>query len=193
MSHWPHLSYLEHGTARQRQAVAAITRLGIWTTLQAYAPVLAGTIPLAVDLPASDLDVICEVPEPALPACEQLLRRHYAHRPDFRLTHRVFQDLPTIVCGFRAEGFAWEVFGQPQPTARQQAVRHLAVEQAILEAGGEAWRRAVRQLKHSGLKTEPAFAQLLRLPGDPYAALLTLEGLTPAQLRPRLAGLLPAG
>jgi hypothetical protein len=73
------------------------------------------------------------------------------------------------------------------PTARQNGFRHLLVEAAVLAAGGEQWRRAVRRLKQQGLKTEPAFANLLRLSGDPYVALLELEGKTVAELQNYLA------
>ncbi|WP_167856421.1 DUF4269 domain-containing protein [Hymenobacter metallicola] len=189
MPDWRDLTYLQTGTTRQQQAFRAIARLGIVSTLQNYTPILAGTIPLAIDLPGSDLDIICEVPPAALPEYRQLLQRHYGHFPDFALTETTLQEFPTIVCSFRAEGFIWEVFGQPQASVLQNAVRHLIVEHAVLEAGGQAWRTAVRQLKQAGLKTEPAFAQLLRLPGDPYAALLTLEGKTPRELQALLPDL----
>ena len=75
-----------------------------------------------------------------------------------------------------------EIFGQAVPTAQQNGFRHLLVEAAVLEAGGRTWRRAVRQLKKQGLKTEPAFAFLLQLTGDPYVALLELEGKSIAEL-----------
>ncbi len=58
----------------------------------------------------------------------------------------------------------------------------MLVEYAVLQAGGEPWRRAVQQLKEKGMKTEPAFAALLRLPGNPYEALLALEGKSHAEL-----------
>lgn len=189
MPDWKDLRYLQTGTARQREAYAAIVRLGILAALEAYGPVLAGTIPLDVDTAGSDLDLICQVPAAELDAFGELLRRLYGARPGFRLRHTRWQELPTVVAGFAAEGFAWEVFGQPRPVAEQQAVRHLRVEHAVLQAGGEAWRQAVRQLRQQGLKTEPAFAQLLRLPGDPYAALLTLEALSPAELQAYVRGL----
>lgn len=191
MPDWSDIAYLQLGTARQRQAYAALLKLGILTTLQAYHPVLAGTIPLDIDLPESDLDIICEVPQPAWGAFQELLRCCYGQLPGFALSKSTFQGLPTIVSCFRAEGFVWEVFAQPQPVSQQNAVRHLTVEHAVLEAGGETWRAAVRQLKQQGLKTEPAFARLLGLPGDPYLSLLMLEGLSPQQLRALLRGRLP--
>lgn len=187
MRDWHNPDYLQHGTPRQQQAHAALSRLGILAALQPYGPVLAGTIPLAIDVPDSDLDLICDVAEAAQPAFETLLRQHYGNLPEFRLRHTRWQEMPTVVCGFRAEGFAWEVFAQPRPARQQQAVRHMQVEYAVLQAGGEAWQRAVHRLRRQGLKTEPAFAQLLQLPGDPYAALLTLESWSVAELRAYVA------
>ena len=40
------LRYLASGTRRQRCALAAIERPGIWRDLAPYTPALAGTIPL---------------------------------------------------------------------------------------------------------------------------------------------------
>ena len=49
---------------------------------------------------------------------------------------------------------------------------HMVIEYKILLQKGESFRQQVIALKQSGLKTEPAFAQLLGLPGNPYTALL---------------------
>lgn len=187
MPNWHNPDYLRHGSARQQAAYAALQRLGILLTLRPFAPVLAGTIPLALDVPGSDLDLICEVAAAGQPAFAALLHRHYGALPGFGLRHTYWQGLPTVVCRFRAEAFDWELFAQPRPARQQQAVRHLQVEYAVLQAGGDAWRRAVLALRRQGLKTEPAFARLLQLPGDPYAALLTLESWPEAQLRAYVA------
>jgi hypothetical protein len=40
---------------------------------------------------------------------------------------------------------------------------------------GERFKNEVIKLKKQGIKTEPAFASLLGLPGDPYGALLKFE------------------
>jgi len=184
---WKNPRYLAAGNSRQRRTYAVLQELGILVTLGAFDPVVAGTIPLDIDLPGSDIDIICEVPLAASPAFEQLLRTHYGHLPGFTVGHVPSEPGSALVSSFRYAQDEVEVFGQALPTAQQYAFRHLVVEHAVLCAGGPAWRTAVRQLKAKGLKTEPAFAALLQLPGNPYEALLTLENLAPAELAARLA------
>ncbi|MBO3270097.1 DUF4269 domain-containing protein [Hymenobacter defluvii] len=174
------------GDARQQQAYHTLQALGIMATLQAFDPVLAGTIPLSIATPASDLDVICAVFPKQEQAFRALLHTHYADLPGFVLRETVGQGQPAIVCNFQYQAFAVEVFGQACPSRQQYAVRHMLVEQRVLEAGGEPWRAAVQQLKQQGIKTEPAFATLLQLPGNPYDALLALEHYTVAELQARL-------
>ncbi|PJJ59820.1 DUF4269 domain-containing protein [Hymenobacter chitinivorans] len=189
MSDWKDPQYLQTGNQRQQRAYTVLTNLRIWAVLQAFDPVLAGTIPLNIDLPDSDLDIICEVKPAAQRQFRALLEQHYGRLPEFRVSqHRVGKH-DSIVCSFRAAGETVEIFGQDVPPMRQNALRHMLVEHAILQAGGEAWRTAVRQLKQQGLKTEPAFAQLLGLPGNSYEALLTLEGWSTEALRERLPAL----
>jgi hypothetical protein len=184
---WKDPRYLAVGTSRQRHTYALLAQLGILTTLRGFDPVVAGTIPLGIDLPDSDIDVICEVALADVLTFEQLLRAHYGHLPAFRLGTVASGERPALVSSFRYAGVEIEVFGQALPTAQQYAFRHLVVEHSVLRAGGPAWPAAVRHLKQQGLKTEPAFAALLHLPGNPYEALLTLENLPPAELAARVA------
>ncbi|RZK48240.1 MAG: DUF4269 domain-containing protein [Hymenobacter sp.] len=191
---WKDPRYLAVGTPRQRRTYALLASLGILTTLRAFDPVVVGTIPLDIDLPSSDIDIICEVAPADMPAFEQLLRTHFGHRPAFRAGGAASASGPALVSSFRYLEAELEVFGQALPTAQQYAFRHLVVEHAVLRAGGAAWRAAVRHLKARGLKTEPAFAALLYLPGNPYEAVLALENLAPAALAARLAQVpLPGG
>ncbi|MCR5888180.1 DUF4269 domain-containing protein [Hymenobacter sp. J193] len=183
MRNWHDLDYLRAGTVRQQQAYTALHSSGIWRLLAGFTPVLAGTVPLDVDTPASDLDVLCEVPATATEAFQALLLQHFGVQPSFTLTQRVINGLATTLCRFQQDGFAMEIFGQARPVAAQQGFRHLVIEDQILRLGGPAWRAAVRQLKQQGLKTEPAFAQLLNLTGNPYDALLELETLPEPELQ----------
>jgi hypothetical protein len=181
------LRYLQDGTRRQQRAHAILTALDLWPVLADFNLVLAGTIPLDIDIAGSDLDVLCEVPTTEAQRFTELLQKHYGHRAGFRLTQSVINNEACVVVSFRYRRQEVEIFGQAVPTARQNGFRHLLVEAAVLAAGGEQWRRAVRRLKQQGLKTEPAFANLLRLSGDPYVALLELEGKTVAELQNYLA------
>ena len=187
MPNWQSPRYLQAGTGRQQQAYRAWDALGLATVLHDYGPLITGTIPLDVDVAGSDLDVCCEVTPAAQAAFEALVRQHYGHLPGFQVKRFASRGLAAIVCGFSYEGLPIELFGQALPSTQQYAFRHLVVEAAVLAAGGEPWRAAVRHLKQRGLKTEPAFAQLLGLPGDPYEALLTLESWSAAELRAHLA------
>ena len=54
-------AYLACGNDRQRAAHKALADLRIFETLAAFHPMLSGTIPLAIDVAGSDLDVLCEV------------------------------------------------------------------------------------------------------------------------------------
>ena len=44
----------------------------------------------------------------------------------------------------------------------------MIVEYKLLKRLGETARQGIIELKRSGYKTEPAFAKLLRITGDPY-------------------------
>ena len=51
----------------------------------------------------------------------------------------------------------------------------MIIERNILEEKGFEFKQKVKDLKSSGIKTEPAFEKLLGLEGDPYIELLKLE------------------
>lgn len=191
MRNWKDLNYLHIGTPRQQLAYATLQNLGVLTTLRDFGPVLAGTVPLDIDIASSDLDVLCAVAPAEASYFLSLLHSHYAHLPEFALAQKTINHRASVVCRFRYQAFVVEIFGQECPTEAQHAFRHMVVEDLVLQAGGEAWRKAVRQLKERGLKTEPAFASLLQLRGNAYEALLELEGKSIAELRAWMANLPP--
>lgn len=171
---WKRPDYLLQGNERQRAAYLALRDLNLFEALAVYDPLLAGTIPLGIDLPESDLDVICYAPD--LEVFMETVRRCFQQFPGFSLCRKLIRSSPVVVARFSFRGFPVEIFGQSVPSARQYAFRHMLVEHRLLESGGEGFRQKVMELKRQGSKTEPAFARLLGLEGDPYETILEVEG-----------------
>ncbi len=165
------IDYLKHGNERQRQAYKQLNELGIFEALKVYNPLLTGTIPIEIDLPESDLDIICECVDHETFAKD--LVSLYSHETAFSIRTHVWNGLTSTIASFRYGEFEFEIFGQNCPTQLQNAYRHMIIEHRILQERDEAFRTNIIRLKQEGMKTEPAFAQLLGLEGDPYATLLT--------------------
>jgi hypothetical protein len=179
------LSYLHRGNERQRSAAAALADLGICRDLAAHTPLLAGTVPLDIDVPGSDLDVICHAADPdAFASC---LVELYGRHPDFRVAAAVVNGIRSVVANFRHQSWPFEVFAQPLPVVRQNAYLHLIAEARLLAVGGEVAREGIRALKLQGLKTEPAFGRYFNLPGDPYVTLARLASAGEEELRAAVA------
>ena len=182
-----YLTIMAAGEAKRGQAQAmtpidyreALRRVGIMQALQAYDPHIAGTPPLGLDLPTSDIDILCHAPDPERFA--QTVWTHFAHLADFRMWQWIRDDRP-VLAGFVAQGWQFEIFGQARPVARQAGWRHFTAERRLLALGGPRLADVVMKFRRTGLKTEPAFAAALRLKGDPYRRLLDLADCDDAAL-----------
>ena len=181
------LTPMAAGEAKRGQAQAmtridyreALTRTGIMEALQPYDPHIAGTPPLGLDLPHSDIDILCHAPDPARFA--QILWDRFADFADFRIWQWSRDDRP-VLAGFVAQGWQFEIFGQAKPVSQQAGWRHFTAERRLLALGGPCLADAVMKWRRTGLKTEPAFAAALRLKGDPYKGLLDLADCDDAAL-----------
>jgi len=171
---------LKTGSSREQAAHKALNQLGIFDTLSAFAPTLVGTIPIDIDIPGSDLDVICHADD--LDVFQLVVRNAYGEMPDFQVNQKLIDGIPSIVARFPFEGFLIEIFGQGLPVETQRAYRHMMIEGRLLDLFGEEARNNIREIKLSGLKTEPAFGQYFKLEGDPYLALLELEKLSDIEI-----------
>ena len=167
------LDYLQNGSERQQEAYRVLTTHKVLEKLAPYQPLLAGTIPLDIDIAQSDLDIVCYWADKD--NFIKSVSQHFSAYPFFTLREKVIGDHPTVIAAFQAESFTLELFGQPVPSHRQAAYRHMLIEHKLLLQHGDRFKKQVVQLKLQGYKTEPAFAQLLGLKGNPYEALLLLE------------------
>ncbi|MDD5468788.1 MAG: DUF4269 domain-containing protein [Anaerolineales bacterium] len=178
---WNDISYLQHGSPRHRRAYHTLQELEVFQVMAEFTPLLAGTFPLDLNTEQSDLDVLCAASE--LEAFSQRFTSAYGEQAEACLKQVLKQGVPTVIAGFRRNGLCVEFFAQPQPVTHQRAYRHMLVEQRLLQIGGEAAWKAIRDLKLAGVKTEPAFCQVFHLQGEPYETLLALETLGLATLR----------
>lgn len=85
----------------------------------------------------------------------------------------IIHDTPTVVANFQYGGFEFELFGQPRAVEQQNAYLHMIVEHHLLMTIPHIKTEIIR-LKEQGMKSEPAFAQVLGLVGNPYDELIIL-------------------
>jgi len=138
--------------------------------LGGYTPVLAGTFPLDIAVVGSDLDILCYWKDAE--AFKKDLAQHFSGFDGFTLREAIINNQKSIITNFFADGMEIEIFGQNIPATQQFGYHHMVIEYQILQQEGVDFKRKIIALKQSGIKTEPAFAQLLGLDGDPYHALL---------------------
>ncbi|MEP2280887.1 DUF4269 domain-containing protein [Maribacter sp.] len=167
------IDYLKLGNERQQKAYNDIIQHKILEILEPYHPIVAGTIPIEIDLPESDIDIICECKDHN--EFESVVTHHFSKMQGFHLYTRKQNDKKVTIAEFRTENFLIELFAQNIPTKQQNAYLHMITEYAILQEKGNSFQQEIIKLKASGLKTEPAFAKLLGLKGDPYEELLKLQ------------------
>ncbi|PWN59658.1 DUF4269 domain-containing protein [Chryseobacterium viscerum] len=167
------IDYLKDGNERQRRAYEVLTKYNVFEKLSNYSPVLAGTIPIEIDIEGSDLDIICEV---ALRFEEDFLdeimfSKLIPYDVETKVEYPIINGEKCITLNFMLEGFPIEIFGQNRPTIRQNAYLHMVAEYKILQEKGEEFKQKIIELKKQGIKTEPAFGMLLGLE-NPYEDLL---------------------
>lgn len=168
------IAYLKSGSSIQLQAFNLLTDSKILYHLESFKPVLTGTIPLDLFIPGkSDLDIIIQ--SDRLQIMEQRLLDVFGSKKKLSTKLMMVRKRPTLLCRFMQQNFQIEIFCQPVPVKQQFAYRHMVIEHWLLQTRGEKFRKRILELKKEGMKTEPAFADELKLEGDPYDALLKFE------------------
>jgi hypothetical protein len=159
-----------HGMNR-RSYEDALAECGALEVLAPFDPRVAGTLPLGLDLPGSDIDVLCFAPD--LRTFTETVWDAFSDAPGF-ITKQWVDPPRSVVVTFEVAGWQIQLYGEALPVEQQRGWRHFAVERRLLALGGLGFRGAVLALRQRGMKTEPAFAAALGLRGDPYLGLLDL-------------------
>src|SRR5262245_15105936 len=92
---WRDLTYLRQGPATQQAAYRALIALGVFERLRDYDPVLTGSIPLAIDIPGSDLDIVCHAED--LNTFAQRLHDAFGHFPAFTIRRKSLHSIPSVI------------------------------------------------------------------------------------------------
>ena len=133
-------------------------------------PILVGTIPLGIDIENSDLDIVCQVYD--FEEFKQILQDNFSAYRNFKIINK---DKDIIVCNFIENNMEIEIYASNIESDKSNGYRHMIIEYKLLKLYGDQFKEEVIKLKREGLKTEPAFAKMLNLNGDPYEKLLEFE------------------
>ncbi|MDQ1769694.1 DUF4269 domain-containing protein [Labilibaculum sp. A4] len=177
---WQDISYLNSGSAIQKRAFKCLNKLQVFNLLAEYSPILTGTIPIGISIDSSDLDITCRFMD--ADKFERKMENLFRDQTDFKIQQKEKNGYWVVVASFTYQDFPFEIFGSLFPPTDQNSYRHMLIEHRILQLLGEDFKQKVIQLKKEGLKTEPAFAKLLKLKGDPYQQLLNMEGVTDSEI-----------
>lgn len=139
-----------------------------------YTPLLSGTIPLGINVPGSDLDILMATDN--FDQLAALIKQTYPSA-QIKVTDH-------LVANLEFQGLPIEFYAKNRPVLEQNAHRHLRIEGRLLKLLGASFKAKIIELKRQGIKTEPAFGQLLEL-SSPYEELLELYYLSDRELLQR--------
>ena len=162
-----------------------LEELDLLAHLAAYRPVVIGTPPLGIAVASSDIDIACCADD--IDAFEEFADGRFGHLEEFARRNLVAHGEAAMLVSFRYGGWEIELFCQAVDVEQQWGVRHFRIEKRLLDMEPHL-RGEVQALKEKGVKTEPAFATILQLAGDPYEAVLALENLSVDALQALLDG-----
>ncbi|RUT73189.1 DUF4269 domain-containing protein [Ancylomarina longa] len=177
---WENITYLNFGSAKQQKAYHCLNELQLFEKLKEYYPILTGSLPIDISIASSDLDISCKYQD--ADKFENRLLSLFKNESHFTIVQKEKDGYWVVIASFLYQDFEIEIYGSLFPVASQNAYRHMIIESRILRLLGEDFKHQIIQLKKDGLKTEPAFAHLLQISGDPYQSLLAFESLTDAEI-----------
>ena len=102
------IGYLKQGSRSQQQAWAILSELKVFHLLREYSPTLAGTVPLDLDLPGSDLDILCCTKN--LDKFEEEVVQQFGKQAQFTISQKSIRGRLSVVARFDTESWPIEIF-----------------------------------------------------------------------------------
>jgi uncharacterized protein len=152
---------------------SALNSSNILSDLRPLSPLIAGTFPLNINCAGSDIDIL--ISEDDLSLMKKTVTEKFAAFHNFDCREILVQNEPTLFTSFSYQNVKFEIFGQKTTSLKQRAYLHFLIEERLLKLGGPLFTAKVKEARRQELKTEPAFAKVLGLDGDPYQELLLLQ------------------
>ena len=157
------ITYLKVGNSKQREIYRLISEHKLLDILKEYNPIVVGTFPINIHIDTSDVDIVLQTNNFDKLGC--LLHEKFSSFQNFKIE---FLDNSILVCNFTIEKVPFELYAKNQKTELQNGYLHMIKEYEILKSKDDNFAEEIRNLKQMGIKTEPAFCQLLGIKGDPY-------------------------
>lgn len=154
-------------------ARAILQRGSVFERLAPFDPRWVGSIPLDIHGPGADADIACTGGSD-LAAFKRALEAAFPDVPGLTVSDNEHAGEASVIARLELEGLPLEIFGRRRPVETHESFVHWRAEHRILALAEDRLRADIRDAKAGGLKTEPAFAKLLGLGGEPYAELLKL-------------------
>ena len=173
------IEYLSFGNEKQKKSYKILSELEIFETLKNFTPILVGTIPLGVDNEKSDLDIVCYFTN--ILDFRKLIEENFSKQKNFSIREDLFKN-NLLVANFFIDEMEIEIYGSHINSTQTNGYRHMIIEDRILQLADSKFRQKIIELKKDGMKTEPAFAFLLKLEGNPYDKILELENYSDYEL-----------
>ena len=176
-----HHKSLEHiiNIEKNQSILNFLQETKILSQLKSYNPCLSGTFPLDITHSDSDLDILTQSSD--FNQFEQEVSRLFSEWPKYSVKKKSHQGLDSSIVNFNYRDLSIEIFCQNQCVFAQPANQHFLIEGRLLKLLGNKFKDKIKSLKQRGMKTEPAFGQLLELK-DPYLDLIKLNQLSDAEL-----------
>lgn len=185
MKKFESIEYLKNGNSRQVQSYKILKSINIFNILKEFNPILVGTIPIGIDIEKSDLDIVCQINLENKENFKDTIVKYFSQLKKIKITDKFLSD-GIILINFFIDNIEIEIYASKLLSIETNGYRHMIIEDRFLNYASLKFKEMIIALKRDGVKTEPAFAKLLNLNGNPYKELLNLEFLTDKEIIDKL-------